>query len=172
MRFALRALLALSTLVFAGGAFAATRVGMVSVFIPTAVDASEQQALFDRARDWYRDMLGFDGPMVDEALDAPGTAGRWLQLSLADDPELSLVFKAGRPVVDNAIFTLTPSTPAELCALYARLSSHGVSFDMPPTANPWAFEMMFRDPFGQGIVAGVAAVPGAAETPSCKQAGR
>jgi hypothetical protein len=136
---------------------------MASVFIPKVEDKKKQSELFDRTRDWYRDVLGFH-VMLDYPLETVGTYGRWLQMNLPAQPDFSIVVKAGRPITDNAVLTLFPSNEEELCRLYTQLKAKRVVFEMLPVRHPWAFEMMFRDVFGQEIVAAVSVRPG--ETPS------
>jgi hypothetical protein len=135
------------------------KLGIVSVFLPKVDTKQQQNALFDQAKEFYTDVLEFDGPVVDFPLETIGTFGRWIQLSMHAQPDLSIVLKAGRLVTDNAILTIIPPSTHELCAFYHRLVAKGVKVTEPPTDQPWAVEMTVLDPFGQWIVVGVPKVP-------------
>jgi catechol 2,3-dioxygenase-like lactoylglutathione lyase family enzyme len=100
----------------------------------------------DRAKSFYRDVLGFQ-----EIADVPmGPDMRWVQLGLPDSPtSITLVtwFESMRPGSLKGIVLATPDVDAAA----AELSSKGVQLS-PMEDAPWGRFTTFDDPDGNGFV--------------------
>ena len=116
---------------------AVTNVAVVSVPV------SDQE----RARKFYVDGLGLE--LVRDDSSIPGM--RWIQVRPpGGGAALSLVtwfesMPAGS--LRGLVLRIT-----DLQALYEALDAQGVTFEGPPTRQPWGTETVVHDPDGNGIV--------------------
>ncbi len=106
-----------------------TRIGYVNIFVSD----------FERALDFYERCLGLEATTRDEQFGYASfrTQGAGFAFARTDDAGLTGRHTGIGWVVDD------------LPATYEALVAKGVTFDMPPSRQPWGgFMAMFRDPDG------------------------
>ena len=105
------------------------QLGYVNVFVSD----------FGRALAFYRDTLGLSVNTADETFGYASFNTGAASFAIAQTDEVALV---GR---HTGVGFLT----ADIDAAYATLTAKGVTFDMPPTKQPWGGMLaMFKDPDG------------------------
>jgi catechol 2,3-dioxygenase-like lactoylglutathione lyase family enzyme len=111
--------------------------------VVVSVPVSDQE----RAKQFYVDALGLELVRDDNSI--PGR--RWVQVRPpGGGTALTLVtwfetMPAGS--LRGLVLRVT-----DLLALYETLTARGVTFEGPPTRQPWGIETVVRDPDGNGIV--------------------
>jgi predicted enzyme related to lactoylglutathione lyase len=100
-----------------------------------------------RALQFYTEKLGFtirtDAPMGDQ---------RWLELAIPG-AETGIVLFTPKGQEDRiGTFVNTSLACDNLDLTYRELTSRGVEFTTPPTAQPWGTYAVFKDPDGNSIV--------------------
>lgn len=108
-----------------------------------SVPVSDQE----RAKDFYVGKLGFK--LVRDDSSVPGM--RWVQVAPAGGG-VSLTLVTWFDSMPAGSLQGLVLTSDDLDADYRAMTSRGVTFDKPPTKEPWATEAVLRDPDGNTIV--------------------
>ncbi len=101
----------------------------------------------ERAKDFYVGKLGFQ--LLRDDRSVPGM--RWVQVAPAGS-SVSLTLVNWFPSMPAGSLQGLVLVSDDLDADYEAMVSRGVTFEQPPTEQPWATEGVLRDPDGNGIV--------------------
>lgn len=116
----------------------------------------------DEALEFYTKKLGFE---VRSDVTMPEWRFRWLTVGPVDQDDVSLVLMPvpGPPMLDDADSARLADliakgaggtlflTTDDCRATYDELSARGVTFNDPPTPQPYGIDTSFRDPSGNNV---------------------